>query len=89
MLKRETLHEVICQVSPQAVVELCSKLVGIPSTSGREEKIAHFLSDLLKSLGYDIVTTDDMGMSLEGKCLIPGKRLLLSLKWITSMFETP
>ena len=42
MLKRETLHEVICQVSPQAVVELCSKLVGIPSTSGREEKIAHF-----------------------------------------------
>lgn len=77
MLKRETLHEVICQVSPQAVVELCSKLVGIPSTSGREEKIAHFLSDLLKSLGYDIVTTDDMGNVVGRQMFNPGGKRLL------------
>lgn len=53
------------------VVELCRDLVRIPSPSGDEERIVGFLGDRMRALGYDEVSTDELG-NLRG--VIRGKR---------------
>jgi len=74
---RETFWDVVQQLSPGAVVELCSKLVSIPSISGREEKIAYYLFNLLETLGYDEVAMDEMGNVIARQIFGgSGKRLL-------------
>jgi len=74
---RETFWDVVQQLSPGAVVELCSKLVSIPSISGREEKIAYYLFNLLETLGYDEVVMDEMGNVIARQIFGgSGKRLL-------------
>jgi len=77
VLMRETFQDIVRQLSPAIIIELCSKFVGIPSISGREEKIAYFLSDLLKMLGYDEVFMDEMGNVIGRQTFsLGGKRLL-------------
>jgi len=76
-LVQETVQAIAGQVSSQTITELCSKLVSIPSTSGREERIAYYIHDLMLSLGYDEVIMDEMGNVVGKIAFNPGGRRLL------------
>ena len=45
----------------EQVIDLCRKLVGCPSVSGGEKKVADTLASAMRDLGYDEVTIDRYG----------------------------
>jgi len=61
------------------LVQLCQELVRRPGVSGCEKDAARFVSEAMRSLGYDSVTTDSYGNVL-GKILFSeeGERLLFT-----------
>ena len=61
------------------LIQLCQDLVRRPGLSGREKEVARFVSETMRSLGYDSVTTDSYGNVL-GRIIFSGKgeKLLLT-----------
>lgn len=52
MLAKERVEE---------VVQLCSSLVKIPSLSGEEQKVANYITQYAKEIGFDEVKVDELG----------------------------
>ena len=61
------------------LIQLCQDLVLRPGFSGRDKEVARFVSETMRSLGYDSVTTDSYGNVL-GRIIFSGKgeKLLLT-----------
>lgn len=51
----------LAQERKEEVIQLCSSLVQLPSLSGEEQKVAHFIQQYAEEYGFDEVNIDALG----------------------------
>ncbi|MDD3389766.1 MAG: peptidase M20, partial [Synergistaceae bacterium] len=61
------------------LIQLCRELLRRPGVSGREGDVARFISETMRTLGYDDVSTDSYG-NVVGRLFFSGggERVLLT-----------